>query len=379
MSKVMVKPVTDKSGTNDFLHVPFEVFKGDPNWVPPLFLERHEHLSTKKNPYFKHAEAQLFVAYQNGKPVGRISAQVDTLHLQRYEDATGQFGFLDAIDVAEVFNALFSEAENWLRQRNLKRARGPFSFSINDETGLLIDGFNRPPNMMMGHARPYFAAHVEANGYGKVKDVFAYEFNENSTYNEVLVKAYKRVVATGKIVVRPLNKRDMKNELNIIMTIFNDAWSNNWGFIPFTEDELTLLGNNLKMLVKEEYVAIAMYQGQPAAMAVTLPNINEWIHDLKGKLLPFGWAKLLPRVLLSKHKSVRLPLMGVRKQYHNTAIGSMLALSVIETIRSYHYSHGIFRGELGWILEDNHGMRNIIESAGAKAYKTYRVYQKNIA
>jgi hypothetical protein len=378
MSGLVVRAVSSKRDTMDFLRVPFEVFKGDTNWVPPLFFERLEHLDKSKNPYFKHAEAQLFVAYKNGAPVGRISAQIDQLHLDRYKDQTGQFGFLDAVDDKAVFQALFMTAEDWLTARGMKRVRGPFSFSINDETGLLIEGFERPPNMMMGHARPYYAGHVEAAGYGKAKDVIAYDFNENSKYSALIERAYKRAASSGKITVRPLNKKKIADELNIIMSIFNDAWSDNWGFVPFTQDELTLLGKNLKMLVTEEYVAIAYYNGEPAAMAVTLPNINEWIHDLNGKLLPFGWAKLLPRVILSRHKSIRLPLMGVLKKYHDSALGSALALMVIETIRRYHTSNGIFRGELGWILEDNAGMRNIIESAGAKAYKTYRVYEKNL-
>lgn len=379
MKDLVVRAVSSKRDTMDFLQVPFEVFRDDPNWVPPLFFERLEHLSKTKNPYFKHAEAQLFVAYKDGKPVGRISAQIDQLHLERYKDNLGQFGFLDAIDDRAVFQALLMTAEDWLTARGMSRARGPFSFSINDETGLLIEGFDRPPNMMMGHARPYFAGHVEAGGYEKIKDVFAYDFNETSKYAPLIDRTYKRAVSSGKITVRPLNKKKIDDELAIIMSIFNDAWSNNWGFIPFTQDELALLGKNLKMLVTEEYVAIAYYNGEPAAMAVTLPNINEWIHDLNGRLFPFGWAKLLPRVLFSKHKSVRLPLMGVLKKYQDSALGSTLAIIVIETIRRYHTSNGIFRGELGWILEDNVGMRNILETSGAKAYKTYRVYEKKLA
>jgi hypothetical protein len=378
MSHLIVKAVQDKAGMNDFLAVPFDVFRNDRNWVPPLYFERHEHLSSKKNPYFKHAEAQLFVAYRDGRPVGRISAQIDRLHLERYNDATGQFGFLDIVDDPAVFTALFNVAEDWLRARHILRVRGPFSFSINDESGLLIDGFDRPPNMMMGHGRPYFASRVEEQGYQKVKDLIAYEFDGKSDRAYLLERTAKRARERHNIQVRTINKKNLEAELQMIMTIFNDAWSDNWGFVPLTNDEIKVLGNNLKMLISDGYVSIAMINGEAAAMAVTLPNINEWIHDLKGRLLPFGWAKLIYRVVRSKHTSVRLPLMGVLKKYQNRPMGSMLAVSVIEGVRAYHYSQGTYRGELSWILEDNKGMRSIIEAAGAQPYKTYRVYEKNL-
>ncbi len=371
-----LQAVENKAQLADFLSVPFTVYRGDPNWVPQLFLERKEHLSPKKNPYFKHAVAQLFVLYRDGAPVGRISAQICQLHLERYKDETGQFGFLDCIDDVQAFGALFEGAENWLAARGMKRLRGPFSFSINDELGVLVKGFDRPPNMMMAHGRPYFSGHIEAQGYAKAKDVIAYEFDGAKERPYLLDRAAKRAKANTRISVRPLSKKNLKTELQLIMNIFNDAWSGNWGFVPFTQDEITMLGNNLKMLVSEGYIAIASLDGEPAAMAVTLPNINEWIHDLDGKLFPFGWAKLASRVLMSRHKSVRLPLMGVLKKHQDSAMGSMLAISVIEAVRSFHFDNGIMRGELSWILEDNRGMRSIIEAGGAEAYKTYRIYEK---
>jgi hypothetical protein len=378
MNAIDVRMVTDKAGTMDFLQVPFTVFKGDPNWVAPLFLERLEHLSPKKNPYFKHARAQLFVAYRDGKPVGRISAQIDQLHLDRYMDQTGQFGFLDAVDDADVFKALTTAAENWLRQNGMMRTQGPFNFSINDEMGMLLTGYDRPANMMMGHGRPYFIGRTEACGYRKVKDVIAYEVTPNSRYNKIAERATSRALSSPDIKVRTLSKKNLTSELNVIMTIFNDAWSDNWNFVPFTADELVALGNNLKMLVSEGYIAIAEYRGEPAAMAVTLPNLNEWIYDLDGRLLPFGWAKLAWRLMRSKHNSIRLPLMGVLKKYQDSTLGGALALSVIEAVRKYHTTNGIHFGEMSWILEDNTRMRNIIEACGAVPYKTYRVFEKQL-
>ncbi len=379
MTRFHIKPVSNKAEQIDFLKVPFEVYRGDPNWVPQLFFERNEHLSRKKNPYFKHADAQLFVLYESGNPVGRISAQVDQLHLDRYDDGTGQFGFLDCINDASAFAQLFATATDWLRKRGMTRVQGPFSFSINDESGLLIDGFDRPPSIMMGHARPYFEKHVVACGFSKAKDLIAYEFDGSKAVPYLLERATMRAKANKRISVRTINKKNLTSELQLIMHIFNDAWSHNWGFVPFTQDEIALLGNNLKLLISEGYVAIASLDGEPAAMAVTLPNINEWIYDLNGRLFPFGWAKLVNRLMKSHHTSVRLPLMGVLKKHHDSAIGSLLAISVIEAVRAFHYSKGIFRGELSWILEDNHGMRSIIEASGAVPYKTYRIFEKQLA
>lgn len=378
MTRFHITPVSSKAEQSAFLKVPFDVFRGDPNWVPQLFFERNEHLSPKKNPYFKHAEAQLFVLRDGERLVGRISAQIDRLHLERYNDSTGQFGFLDCIDDTDAFAQLFKAAEDWLKSRGIKRVQGPFSFSINDESGLLVKGFDAPPNIMMGHSLPYVGAQVEAQGYIKAKDLIAYEFDGTKALPYHLERAAKRAKSNKRITVRTINKKDLKSELQLIMHIFNDAWSHNWGFVPFTQDEITMLGNNLKLLISEGYVAIASLDGEPAAMVISLPNINEWIHDLNGRLLPFGWAKLAGRLLKSRHSSVRLPLMGVLKKHQDSVMGSLLAMSVIEAVRSYHFANGIFRGELSWILEDNFGMRSIIEASGAVPYKTYRVYEKQL-
>ena len=375
---VTVRPVLSKHDKRIFLDVPHSLYGRNSNWVAPLYLERFEHLDPKKNPYFQHAEAQLFLAEIDGTAVGRISAQIDQLHLDRYKDATGQFGFLEATDDPQVFAALFKSARVWLHSRGMKHVRGPFSFSINDETGLLIDGFDTPPNMMMGHAQPYYAARIEEAGFTKAKDVIAYHYDDRNPLPRALSVAYERAIKSPHIEVRPLDRKNLARDLDIIMSIFNDAWSDNWGYIPFTPEEIKMLGNNLKMLVANEYIAIASYKGVPAAMAVTLPNLNEWITGLIGKLLPLGWAKVAWNLFARAPNSVRMPLMGVRKQFQGTLTGSSLALSVIETIRRYHIARGTKSGELSWILEDNQPMRHIIETLGAKPYKTYRIYEKTL-
>jgi GNAT superfamily N-acetyltransferase len=373
-----VKPVTTASERKAFLRLPHAVFASDPAWIAPLAFERAQHISPKHNPFFQHATAQLFVAWQGDNPVGRISAQVDDLRNQRHRDATGMFGFLDAIDDARVFESLLRTAEGWLASQGMKRAIGPFSFSINEETGLLVDGFEHPPAVMMGHALPYYAAHVEAAGYAGIKDVLAYSFDNSQELPRGLAGMLRKVEATGELKVRPLSKKNLKRDLAILIDIFNDAWSDNWGFTPFSQAEIDKLGADLKMLVSEGFISFAEYQGEPAAMAVTLPDINQAARDLNGSLFPFGVFKLLARLKLSAPEAVRMPLMGVRRKYHGHPVGSALAIAVIDAIRQYHVARGTTRAELSWILEDNLAMRRMIEAVGGVEYKRYRIYERSL-
>jgi hypothetical protein len=373
---IVVKPVTDKHGKRDFLDVPFTAHAGDSNWVAPLYLEREEHLDPRKNPFFQHAEVQLFVAYKNGKPVGRISAQDDHLRLKTHNDNKGMFGFLDSIDEPEIFRQLVQAAGDWLKARGRTVMIGPFSFSINDEMGLLIDGFDTPPNMMMAHGKPYYAPRMEELGFTKAKDVIAYHYDLSPDSPPILQRVQNRAMASGDVTLRPLKLSDMKNEIRLIMDIFNDAWSNNWGFVPWTEAELDKLGKDLKLLVNGHYGYIASYKGEPAAFVVTLPNLNDWIKGMNGRLLPFNWAKLAAQVIRKKPTSLRMPLMGVRRKFHNTPTGSALSTLVIEAARKYHVARGGKTAELSWILEDNLPVRRLIETFGGVPYKTYRIYEK---
>ncbi|MDP9137565.1 MAG: N-acetyltransferase [Pseudomonadota bacterium] len=378
MTDTEIIPVRSRRDLNDFITVPHAIFAHDPQWIAPLHVERREHLSMRKNPYFRHAEAQLFLARRGGKTVGRVSAQIDRLHIARYDDATGQFGFLDAVDEAPVFAKLLHEAESWLGERGIRRIQGPFSFSINDESGLLVDGFHQPPFVMMGHAKPYYAAHVETAGYRPVKDLLAYEYDLRNPIPRAIGAIIAKNKASGKLVLRPLSKRNLARDLEIIIAIFNDAWSANWNFVPMTREEIENLGRVLKLLVSGEHVAIASFDGDPAAMVVTLPDINGMIGDLDGKLLPFGWARLLWRLKFRTHAGARLPLMGVKARYRGSMVSAMLAFALIDRIRTFHLSRGTLRGELSWVLEDNMPLRRILDAIGAVPYKTYRVYEKSL-
>ena len=378
MTDVRVVPVESRRDLKAFINLPKAIFARDPQWVAPLDVERRMHLG-KHNPYFEHAEAQLFLATRGDTPVGRISAQVDRLHLERYRDGTGQFGFLDAIDDASVFAALLGTAETWLRSKGIGRVQGPFSFSINDESGLLVRGFDKPPAIMMGHALPYYGAHVEAAGYSKAKDLIAYEYDLHNAVPRGLSSVAAKAQASGRLKVRPLSKRNLARDLDIIIDIFNDAWSTNWNFVPMTPAEIKNLGSVLKLLVNEQHVAIASLNEEPAAMIVSLPDLNGMTGDLDGRLLPFGWAKFLWRLKAQTHPAFRVALMGVRSRYRSSAVGAMLAIAVIDAIHLFHRSRGTLRSELSWILEDNMPMRRIIEALGADPYKTYRIYEKTLA
>jgi hypothetical protein len=367
--------VEGRKALNEFIRLPWLLYKDDPMWIPPLLIERRMHLSPK-NPYFEHAKYMSWIAYRNQRPVGRISAQIDQLHLDRYQDDLGFFGMLEAEDHPETFQKLFTTAETWLRNQGMKHISGPFNLSINQELGLLVKGFDTPPSMMMGHARPYYADRIEKHGYRKEKDLLAYIIDSDFKHCAAMKTVTSRT--KDRVRTRSLRKSRFDEELQIIRDIFNDAWSQNWGFVPFTNKEFEHLGKDLKLLIDEELVKIAEVNGEPAAFIVVLPNINEVIQDLNGRLLPFGWSKLLWRLKVKYPLTARIPLMGVRTRYHDNLMGAALSFGVIGAVQNPAIRRGIKKVELSWILEDNMGMRNIIESIGGQVYKTYRIYGKNL-
>lgn len=371
-----VIPVSNKQLLNEFVNVPWTVFAGDSQWVPPLKMERRDALAAK-HPVFKHVEWQGFVAYRDARPVGRISAQIDRLHLERYHDATGFFGFLDALDDAQVFDALFKAAEDWLRGRGMRRARGPFSLNINQEVGLLVEGFETRPYFMMGHARPYYGAHVERQGYAKAVDVFAYLISSHFQPPPVMAALSARL--RRRVNIRALDTRRKDADLDTVCDIFNDAWQENWGFVPFTHEEFRAIGHEMLMLIPPNFIQIAEMDGEAVAFIVLLPNLNEAIADLNGALLPFGWAKLLTRLKFGYPSTARIPLMGVRRKYHHTRFGPGLALSVVEALREPGKSKGITEVEMSWILESNEAMKNIIDILGGRQSKRYRLYEKDLS
>ncbi len=358
-----------------FLRVPYPIYRDDPNWVPPLLVERKHHLSDR-NPVFEHLQWGAWVAIRGGSTVGRISAQIDGLHQRLHADDTGFFGMIESVDDVNVFRALLDTAGRWLKDRGMRRIRGPFNLNINEECGLLVDGFDTPPSLMMGHARPSYRHRLAECGFVGIQDTLAYQLAPDFRAPKVMQRLLSDV--TRRATIRPLRRDRLDQELAILRDIFNDAWSANWGFVPFTEAEFAEIGRTMLFLARPEMVQIAEVDGRPAAMIVALPNLNEVIADMGGRLLPTNWAKLLWRLKVRYPRSARVPLMGVRREFQNTRLGPGLAFAVIDSVRKVLIRRGIREVELSWILEDNMGMRNIIEALGGVAYKRYRIFEKSL-
>ena len=376
---VEVLPARGRAEMERFIRLPHALFRGDPAWVPPLLAERRDALSPKKNPWFSHAEAAFWIARRDGRDVGRVSAQEDSLAPPDPDGARiGHFGSLAAEDDGAVFAALLAEAEGWARARGLGRMRGPFSLSVNEQAGLLVSGFDAPPMMLMPHDPPYAGVRLEALGYRKARDLLAYVHDLEAP----LLPAGQAVVSRGLpsgVTLRPMRRAALREEVRALIAIFNDAWAGNWGFIPFTPEEVEHLASELRPLLHERLVWFAEVKGEPAAFGVCLPNLNEAIRDLSGRLLPFGWARLLWRLKVAGVRTARVPLMGVRRSLGGGLLGRVLPLFLVDAMRREALALGIRRVEMSWVLEDNAPMRRLAETFGARAYKTYRVYERDLA
>ncbi|MDH7639415.1 N-acetyltransferase [Sphingomonas oryzagri] len=378
-----VKTVADKKR---FVEVQFALNKADPAWVPPLKMDALELLTPGKNPWFEHGHIDLFIAVRDGRDVGRISAHIDHLWLDMPAEQgggrdIGNWGLFEAVD-QEVANVLIDHAEQWLRKEGMTKAVGPISISIWDEPGLLIKGHDHSPTVMMGHHNPKYEAWIEAAGYGKVKDLNTYELDITQQFPPLI----QRIVSSGernpRITIRKVDKSKFKQEAELILSILNDAWSDNWGFLPITDAEINYVGKKLKPIVFNELIRIAEVEGEPVAFMMTWPDLNEMQKDLNGNLFPFGVVKLLWRLNggfsgKPKVRTMRVPLMGVKKKLQATRLASQLAFMMIEYIRRDSVAlFGASRGEIGWILEDNQGMVSIADAIDSRVNKIYRIYGK---
>jgi hypothetical protein len=376
MSEITLRAVEDAADRKAFVDLAYALNRDDPNWVPPLKTEVHGLIDPRTNPWFEHAEARLFLAERDGEPVGRISAQVDTLVQQHMGQGTGQWGMLEAAD-EEVARALLHRAESWLRGRDMMRAIGPFSLSIWDEPGLLVKGHDHPPTVMMGHNNAAYQGWTEGHGYTGIHDLFTYEVDLTVPFPPILDRIVRSGEKNPRIRIRKVDKGKFDEEARLLLGILNDAWSGNWGYIPLTESEIAYAGRKLKPIVFEDLIRVAEVDGEPVAFMMTLPDLNEFTRDLGGRLFPFGWAKLLWRLRSPRSRTMRVPLMGVAKRLHATRLASQLAFMLVEFIRRDAVArYGTERGEFGWILESNGPMNSMAEAIGGRINKVYRIYQK---
>jgi hypothetical protein len=365
-----------KRNLHDFLGVVDYVYRDDPNYVRPLDFDLKDRLS-RKNPFFEHAEGTLFTAVRNGKPVGRCTAQIDREHLSRYRDDIGFFGFLDTVDDPDVATALLDAASAWLKERGMRAIRGPISLSMNEEIGCLVDGFDTPPMILMPHARPYQGALIEKAGLAKIKDVFAWRYVPGDVPPRAR-KAKEEIEKLPEVTARTVDRKNLERDVRIFMDIFNDAWSDNWGFVPMTESELLKMSQDLKLLIVSELTLLVSVDGEPCAIAIALPNLNALIQDFHGKVSPVTLAKLLWRLKVVGPDQARLAILGIRKKLRHVRKYAGLSAYMYTRLNEAGLKLGIRWGELSWTLEDNGPVNVGIKLMGGKVYKTYRVYQKDL-
>ncbi|WP_408587579.1 N-acetyltransferase [Novosphingobium sp.] len=380
-AEVVITPVASKADRAAFVDLAYRMNANDPAWVPPLRMEALELVTPGKNPFFDHADVQLFLARRNGAVVGRISAHIDHLATamdpsQGMGPGTGNWGLLEAEDET-VAQGLIAKAEEWLRAKGMTRVLAPLSMSVWEEPGQLTKGFDQPPTVMMGHQPKRYDDYIKAAGYEPAKTLKTYELDITKEFPPLIQRIISSGEKNAKIRIRNVDKSKFDSEAALILDILNDAWSDNWGFVPFTDREIAYAGKKFKPIVREDLIMIAEYEGEPVAFMMTLPDLNEVLQPMGGKLFPFNWAKLLLWLRNPRPRTMRVPLMGVRKKLQSSRLASQLAFMMIEYIRRNSVTrYGSTRGEIGWILEDNQGMVAIADAIDSHVNKEYEIYAK---
>jgi GNAT superfamily N-acetyltransferase len=376
MASVSIRPVGNRRELKRFVKVPFRLHRDQPQWVAPLIFERMEFLNRKKNPWFEHGEAELLIAERDGEPVGRLSAHLD----RRWDEFQGggdaMFGFFETANDPEVAAALLGAATEWARGKGRKRIIGPMDFTTNDEIGILIDGYDRRPMILEPWHPPHYRELIEAEGFEKAMDVQMWELQfgdlkEGERFDPSIHAAAEKALHDEGIAIRNMSKRDMAGEVRRFMDVYNEAWGDNWGFVPITDAEVEFQAKNLKQVIDEDWAFMAEKDGEVVGAALTLPDINQVLAKLNGRLLPTGWA----RFLLGKGKvdQLRVFALGVKHDYRHSGVAAGLYLKHLETAATPGKIEG---GEMGWILETNGPMNRAMEGMGGKVVKKYRIYEK---
>ncbi len=381
---IIIKPVNDKAGRKVFVDLGRAFSAREPHAVPQLRSEQMELIDPNKNPFFGHAIVQLFLAYEDGQPVGRITAHIDKLGLEMSEEqgfgpGTGNFGYFDAEDET-IAQALLAHAESWLKNQGMTRVLGPISMSIWEEPGLLVKGQDHAPMIMMGHDPAHYRGWIEGAGYAPAKSLLTYDLQIVPDFPPLV----RRIVQSGerneRIRIRPIDKSRWEEEVRTVLHILNDAWSDNWGFVPFTPQEIAYAGKKLKPVIHPRLNYIAEVDGRPVAFMMTLPDVNKVLLRTGGRLFPFGWFNMLRWLRKPTGSDMRVPLMGVLKEMQNSRMASQLAFMMIEQIRQNAIGHyKSTRAEIGWILDDNQGMVAIADMIGSKINREYVIFEKSLS
>jgi hypothetical protein len=367
----------------DFLNAGLEVFRHDPTWVAPLHFEMSDRLNPDKNPLFKRAQVSLFTAHRGGRIVGRCSVTIDREYLRVHQDATGFFGFFDTIHDIDVARALLDQAAQWLRSRGMKRMFGPISLYFNDEVGCLIEGFEYPPNLMMAHSRRYQGSLLQACGCEKEKDLLCWRYDVTSPLPKRVIKAWEDVQRLPEVRLRSIDVKRLDVEMKNVMEIYNDAWEGKWGMVPALPEETKKVVQDMRLILDPDIAFMADVDGQAAGMCIMLPNLNEALSGLGGKLfnygIPIGAARLLWRLKVRHPKSSRLMMLGLRKSIRQNVkrYGGLSAAMYVEVAKR-GAAKGYEWGELSWTREDDAPINLGIRSMGAQIYKKYRVYRKQL-
>ena len=370
---VSIRPIElgNRRQLKAFIKFPWRIYRNNPHWVPPLILDQFQFFTPLKNPYFSHSTAQLFMAFRGDEPVGRISAHENNQHIRVHKDGVGFFGFFECIEEQAVANALFDVASAWLCERGLKTMRGPLSFSVNHEVGLLLDAFDEPPFIRMTYNPPYYAGLIEGYGLQKIQDLYAYVMFENEEFPERLHGISDLVLEDPKLVVRTVDVRDFKNEMERIKKIYAEAWSENWGAVSLTEEEFDRIVDELRLIYDKDLFFIAEYDGESAGMSLVLPDMNQALKKANGRLFPLGLLKIL--WYRRKINAWRMPILGVRHEHRMRGIEVALCCRTYDVAkRNRNYR----KGEMSWVLESNTAANAVLRKLGARRSKTYRIYEK---
>jgi ribosomal protein S18 acetylase RimI-like enzyme len=375
VSQIEVSQVTDRKERNQFIKFPWQIYRNDPAWIPPLLIERKAFLNRKRHPFYEHGDAALFLAKQNGEIVGRIMASDDPNYNALHQSNVGCFGLFESVDDVDVAAALFDAGNDWLRGRGRSEVMGPIDYSTNYVCGLLIDGFQHPPTVLTAHNPPYYTRLIEACGFAKVKDWYAWWFEPNNAPISRLRRLVDARARKTSVKIRPINLRRLDDESQRLGAVFNEAWKNNWGFVPFTEAEAKHMATEMRPILLPWMTLIAEIDNAPVGFVICVPDINVILQRLNGRLtrfgLPIGLIKLLYQ--RGKIRTARFVALGVLEKYRRAGIAEMLVLQVMEEGARLGYA-----GELSMTLEDNVMINRFLEAIGASKYKTYRIYNRTI-